>query len=326
VIREVSKTQCDVCLTELTAQKQFHKPLNEHSDHGGIVISCPQCGDFYITFKALDLLNEEAVKYHVASYYIRKEYDVRGESGQFIPIDSTFIQKCANLPEIGLEKKIDLLLQAFFANCVEYGDILPLQNNLQRYIALACLQSKKSLYFTLDALEQKALVVLEKYSFISGTDYISVALTPKGFSYVETLKKQTDSTQIFIAMWFNSLMDKALNEAIRPAITDAGLNPFRIDDKDHNNNIDDEIIAEIQRSRAVVADFTKHRGGVYFEAGYALGLGLPVIWTCREDEKDKLHFDIRQYNTIMWEDSEEGRTKFREALKQRIRSTIHPQN
>ena len=83
----------------------------------------------------------------------------------------------------------------------------------------------------------------------------------------------------------------------------------RIDRKEHSNKIDDEIIAEIRRSRFVVADFTcereKVRGGVYYEAGFALGLGLPVIWTCRKDCLDYLHFDTRQYNHIVWETPEE---------------------
>jgi hypothetical protein len=39
---------------------------------------------------------------------------------------------------------------------------------------------------------------------------------------------------------------------------------------------------------------------VYFEAGLAQGLGIPVIWTCREGDMDHLHFDIRQYNCIAW--------------------------
>jgi hypothetical protein len=52
-----------------------------------------------------------------------------------------------------------------------------------------------------------------------------------------------------------------------------------------------------------VADFTGHRGGVYFEAGFAMGLGLPVFFTCRNTELEKLHFDVRQYNTIDWSDA-----------------------
>jgi nucleoside 2-deoxyribosyltransferase len=79
----------------------------------------------------------------------------------------------------------------------------------------------------------------------------------------------------------------------------------RIDKKEHSNKIDDEIIAEIRRSKFLVADFTcekeKVRGGVYFEAGFAMGLGIPVIWTCAQQSIGDLHFDTRQYNHIVWD-------------------------
>ena len=39
---------------------------------------------------------------------------------------------------------------------------------------------------------------------------------------------------------------------------------------------------------------------MYFEAGFAWGFNLPVIWTCRDDYFDQLHFDIRQFNCIKW--------------------------
>src|SRR5271165_6192652 len=74
----------------------------------------------------------------------------------------------------------------------------------------------------------------------------------------------------------------------------------RIDRKEHDGKIDDQIIAEIRRSAFVVADFSGHRGGVYYEAGFAHGIGRRVIFTCKQAEIDKLHFDIRQYNTILW--------------------------
>ena len=74
---------------------------------------------------------------------------------------------------------------------------------------------------------------------------------------------------------------------------------------EHDGRIDDQIIAEIRRSAFVIADFTGHRGGVYYEAGFAHGLGRRVIFTCRADDMDKLHFDVRQYNTIVWDSSDQ---------------------
>jgi hypothetical protein len=67
-----------------------------------------------------------------------------------------------------------------------------------------------------------------------------------------------------------------------------------------------------------VADFTGHRAGVYFEAGFALGLNLPVFWTCRKDNLTDLHFDIRQFNCIDWNDPGE----LAHRLQKRIEAVI----
>jgi hypothetical protein len=48
---------------------------------------------------------------------------------------------------------------------------------------------------------------------------------------------------------------------------------------------------------------------VYFEAGYALGRGLKVIYTCREDQIDEAHFDTRNYPHILWKDADELKKK-----------------
>lgn len=87
---------------------------------------------------------------------------------------------------------------------------------------------------------------------------------------------------------------------------------------EHTGKIDDEIISQIRKSRFLVADFTGHRGGVYFEAGFAMGLGLPVFWTCRRDQMKELHFDIRQYNCIDWNTLDE----LAERLQRRVEAVI----
>ena len=123
-------------------------------------------------------------------------------------------------------------------------------------------------------------------------------------------------------MWINPEMDDAYEQGIEEGIEAAGYKPMRIDKKPDVNKIDDEIIAQIRRSRFLVADFTHGedgaRGGVYWEAGFAYGLGLPVIYSCREDMVDQLHFDTRQYYHIVWETTEE----LRDGLAQRIEALI----
>ncbi len=173
---------------------------------------------------------------------------------------------------------------------------------------------------------------------INGSDLIRndmphhVSLTRNGYERLEQLEKAwIPSGQAFVAMWFDASMSEAYTHGIASGISPAGYSPMRIDQKDHANKIDDEIIAEIRRSRFVVADFTSGalsdangrthslpRGGVYDEAGFAQGLGLPVIWTCRLDCISQVHFDTRQFNHITWETPEELGTK----LNNRIRSVL----
>lgn len=148
-------------------------------------------------------------------------------------------------------------------------------------------------------------------------------LRPPGYARLAELDgTNSGSAQAFVAMWFDDSMNEAYEKGIWPAITDAGYKAVRIDQKDHNNKIDDEIIAEIRRSRFLIADFTQGdtgaRGGVYYEAGFAHGLNMPVIFTCRKDALGKVHFDTRQYNHIVWETPEE----LRDSLAKRISATI----
>jgi len=124
--------------------------------------------------------------------------------------------------------------------------------------------------------------------------------------------------QAFVAMAFRPEMQQAFDNGLKVGIESAGYDAKRIDRVEHNNKIDDEIIAEIRASRFLVADFTLQRGGVYFEAGFALGLSMPVVWTCRKDDLVNAHFDTRQYNHIDWETPED----LAQRLRQRIEATL----
>jgi nucleoside 2-deoxyribosyltransferase len=149
----------------------------------------------------------------------------------------------------------------------------------------------------------------------------AIRLTPLGWQQIEKWRGRdllVDSRQAFVAMWFSPEMAPVFKEGIEPAVKDAKYDPKRIDLVEHNNKICDEIVAEIRKSRFVVADFTGQRGGVYFEAGFAMGLGIPVIWTVRKDQVKQVHFDTRQYNHIVYDSPGDLKSK----LYNRIVATI----
>lgn len=148
-----------------------------------------------------------------------------------------------------------------------------------------------------------------------------VKIAPEGWAHLDSIRNvNVQSVQGFVAMWFDGKMQSVYDTAISVGIENAGYRPHRVDLRGHNEKIDDEIIAQIRKSRFVLADFTGHRGGVYYEAGYAKGLGLEVIWTCREDQIADLHFDIRQYNCILW--SQEKLEDFSNKIQYRIEAVL----
>ena len=99
---------------------------------------------------------------------------------------------------------------------------------------------------------------------------------------IEHLYKITGN-KCFVAMWFDPSLENAFKNGFKKAIRESGYKPLRIDKKEYNESIYAEIVTEIRQSKLVVADFTGNREGVYFEAGFAHGLGIPVIYTCRKD-------------------------------------------
>ena len=137
-------------------------------------------------------------------------------------------------------------------------------------------------------------------------------VTVDGYRHLAELATESvNSRQAFVAMWFDESMDEVYDRAIRPAIEEAGYRPYRVDMEHFSGRIDDKVIAEIRRSRFLVADFSHGsdgaRGSVYYEAGFAHGLGLEVIFCCRDGTEP--HFDTRQYNHIMWKDMEDLRER-----------------
>ena len=153
---------------------------------------------------------------------------------------------------------------------------------------------------------------------------VPATVTIDGYSRIEGLETKIDSAQAFVAMWFSNKMKKVYEEGIKSAIEDAGYKSMRIDRKPDLDKIDDEIIGEIRRSLFLVADMTHGddgaRGGVYYEAGFAYGLGKPVIFTCRKDMIKKIHFDTRQYAHILWKEEDLG--ELSNQLRDRILARI----
>ena len=201
-----------------------------------------------------------------------------------------------------------------------YGELIiqpfPTNPALQEAMAWSESTTFDEVMYLLEYLSEKGWI-REQYA-----RSFSFQVTVDGHGRIADLQINPLSSQAFVAMWIDDDTEEAFTEGLRRGIEDAGYQALRIDKKEDVVKIDDEIISEIRRSRFLVADFTQGfdgaRGGVYFEAGFALGLGIPVIFACRRDTVDKLHFDTRQYAHIVWD--EPGDLRF--AIRDRIRARL----
>ena len=200
-------------------------------------------------------------------------------------------------------EKAEKILQQLGRKFQKPGEIIDLPGGAYlEFLGVGRLADSNELRFFLRAYlcDEMGFLLLHPLVTELGDDS-RYSISPKGWAFLDSLRHGNPDSQIgFIAMWFDESMNDAW-KAIDQGIRSAGYEPLRIDQKQHNNKIDDEIVAAIRRSKFVVADFTKQRGGVYFEAGFAKGLNLEVIWLCHQDDLKEVHFDTRQYNFILWE-------------------------
>jgi len=278
-------------------------------------VGCPRCGDYEITDTAVDFGPIPFVREHMylVSAITRQFNEVHGKcfriNSGILTDEDEFRAQILSLTPSGVQEKLDHLLQHFGRKSTAPGSEVSV--DLANDYPLAFCSGPEELLLYLDFLDQSGLVPRRHPS--------SFIVSVEGWRKIEeTAKPNLDSKQAFVAMWFDEQMNEVFTKGIKPLEDDTGFKMLRIDTKEFLGDICDEIIVEIRKSRFVIADVTGQRQGVYFEAGYAMGLGLPVIWTVREDQIKECKFNTRQYNHVRWESPED----LREKLKNRILATI----
>jgi len=289
---------CEICRTQSATLQT--------PGYDGIQQRCPRCGEFMLTGTACNMIrsidNEARTK---LSGWIRHQNML----GDIPELSSEHIRLIVSAPTPGIIERANRLLEVAAR---QQGGLSGVFNIQDPALESATYSSGYG------EVRQLAAFLAER-GFIQIGGATQATVTPAGFVRLEQLRdSQVDSTQGFVAMWFTEQLKDAYVNGFELGIRNAGYEPLRIDQLEHVGKIDDEIIAQIRRSRFVVADFTGQRGGVYFEAGFAMGLGLPVIWTCHGAEIENLHFDIRQFNCIAWSNPPELAAR----LQRRIEAVI----
>lgn len=314
--------RCPIWNTQAEVKKPNKESLQVDSSRAG--------GGYVISTAMLDTIRDlsEDKKVLLTSWLVKER-----SMGNKVPtVPDQLEHVLGNTPSV-YQRAFDLLryihsctsrIGNVFKVKVKNGTLYPetekSKNNDERMLAWSASTEMDELLYLLQFLEEQGW--LEQATSPEG-GYNCYILTVKGHSQIDSLKRPTaDSMQVFVAMWFSPELKDAYVQGIEPAIRSSGYTAMRIDKEHHLDKIDDKIIVEIRRSKFMVADLTQGvdgvRGSVYYEVGFAHGLNIPVIFTCRKDSIDKIHFDIRQYPAIPWNDV----TELRENLENRIAAVI----
>ena len=196
------------------------------------------------------------------------------------------------------------------------------------------LEQDKKKYWLFMPEENRKGIAWGTYQMLLGAGYLGVYtngtcegdnrvfLTEKAWNYIVKAQKKKEN-KIFIAMSYkDDIALKKYEDKVKEVIRECGFKTVIIKDKEHNEYIPPEIEYEIATSAAVLADLTGQNNGVYFEAGYARGQNVPVIFTCDEhdDETQNVHFDVKQISMLFW--NSEKLEDLHEKLRRRIKATV----
>lgn len=113
-------------------------------------------------------------------------------------------------------------------------------------------------------------------------------------------ESQLDDQLVFVLCSFDPRMDPVF-DAIDAAATAVGLRAERVKDAQGDYRITDRILTLIRSARLVVADLSCETPNVYFELGFARGIGKTVITILRTGTV--VHFDVKDWAYLEYIDS-----------------------
>ena len=176
-----------------------------------------------------------------------------------------------------------------------------------------------------DLYEQGILRMSELVRLMRGASLRDVTLSLEGWERYEAEKRgQFEGNYGFIAMQFGDTdLDNFVQSVVKPAVKEnTGYDLVDMRDVSQAGVIDNIMRVQIRDAAFVIAELSHDNLGAYWEAGYAEGLGKPVIYICEQKKFDEksTHFDTNHCTTVLWDrDNDEG---FKKELIATIRRSL----
>jgi hypothetical protein len=151
-------------------------------------------------------------------------------------------------------------------------------------------------------------------------------LVPALQAELETTKSRSNPPEatdverlVFAAMPFAPQYEDVFFIAMRYAAEQVGAVCDRVDRREFQGNVVDEIEKLIRKSVAVFVDLSEAKPNVLYETGYAHALKKPCIHIC-STPLEKLPFDVLQWKTTKYNPGQIH--KLRKELAQRLKEAL----
>lgn len=311
----MNPNKCPLCNFELLS-----KPSGPGQDEL-MYYECPHCGRFKIDIDNCEMLpyhyGKKSDLGHILSYYSRKIQSTSDIKWPLINSDKIekFI-KTGSLP--APQEQAEYLIYWLGSNLSGPGEAIKL--SWKEHGAIIGAKSPEGFNFIILGLMEEGLVPETKIGVGSEAN---VTLSFKGWHKFEELRRGISTgKKAFMAMPFGkNNIDNIVDNYFRIAVRETGFKLTRLDDEPKAGLIDDRLRVEIKTSRFLIADLTYDNNGAYWEAGYAEGLGKPVIYTCAKEHFQKgTHFDTNHHLTVIWDEEKPEEAVYQ--LKATIRATL----
>lgn len=298
--------------------------VDEYPDKNIYKVSCSRCGKYEITDSALNMFNRsnEIEKVLRLSYWIQQNQI----KDNYIEINENLIRDKLSIPYTSpkpMEQANTFIL--WLGNQMKKPD-QKIGKKASDLISILGAYDENGVYYIAKYLHDQGFIHDTNLNTNLIRDYYLLNMTFKGWDrYYELQRTNKDSSLAFMAMQFGEEpLTTIYKTVIKDAVEKTGFDIRKLDEEKRAGLIDDKLRVEIRRSKFLIADLTHDNNGAYWEAGFAEGLGIPVIYICEEEKfkNSKSHFDTNHNLTVLWKNDETGLKEFADQLKDTIRATF----
>lgn len=313
-------TVCPIC-RDVSVHQEFPDGLRRYFE-------CENCGYFGAssTLLASTLTLDERrltpIQYAALSHRVRQAVDAGGEDS-LVLTTHTLDDMLPNLQLPSPSEQAHNIIRFFGDLIQETGE--PVGNPSRSFVARVGAANRGSALRIVRQLADDGLLIIANRAYQNTADEpCGVDLSLKGWDKWEAERRgKITGSHGFMALQFGDQeLDAFLRDVIKPTTGELGYRLEDMRDAARAGVIDNVMRARIRDAAFVLVDLTHANAGAYWEAGYAEGLGKPVLYLCKNTVfRDRgTHFDTNHCTTVMWDSA--APDEFRNELLATLRRSL----